>query len=258
MTMLDKYKEEIKRAGLLDSTSVYDGMIGQALIELCETICKQGHSGMSHSITVGLFNQLMTTDLLSPLQGTDDEWSDISDDCYQNKLRSSVFKDKETGECYDIDGGPIFKDINGNTYTCRDSSLRNIKFPYTPPVKREVVDDYCLVQRDRALACEEFIKSTKSERDEEIIIAVSSADESCRKQVLEILTFKNELEKQELRMWANIATWENTITDSDFNHIVSIRNIDEQYLKRGLDAMGITIVKDTPNDLTPSPEPVKQ
>jgi hypothetical protein len=238
MTMLETYKKEIERSGLLDKKSDYNGMlVGEALVELCETICKQGHSGFSFLMTIGAFNQLMTTNLLTPLQGTDDEWVDISEDCYQNNRRSSVFKDKKTGECYDIDGGPIFKDIKGDTYTCRDSVLHDIKFPYTPPKQREVVDDYILVKRDRMKSCQEFLKQTEAE-----VNAILEANEDN-----DSILFKwTALVQQELLMWARIAEWDNTLDKSDFDNIIKIRDFDKDivnYLHRGLDAMGIKLVK---------------
>jgi hypothetical protein len=137
--ILEHYKREIEKSGLLDSDSDYGGFIGKSLIELCETICNQEHSGASFHRTVALFSRLMETSILTPLQGTDDEWVDVAPDCYQNHRRPSVFKNKATGEAYDIDGGPIFVDENGSYYTDKSSILHDIKFPYSPPIKREII-----------------------------------------------------------------------------------------------------------------------
>ena len=59
MSVLETAKEQIKLKGLLDKDSDYDGMIGEALIELMEVFTKQGHSGMSAVHTAILFNKLV-------------------------------------------------------------------------------------------------------------------------------------------------------------------------------------------------------
>ena len=77
-------------------------------------------------------------DPLSPLQGLDDEWNDVSDGrhiLYQNKRDSEVFKDSKGA--YWI-YGKIFKDKNGCTYINKDSRVP-IKFPWTKP-KPEIVE----------------------------------------------------------------------------------------------------------------------
>lgn len=45
----------LELAGYLKKDSIYDGMIGEAVIKLLETHQKEGHSGMSHGIAVNLF-----------------------------------------------------------------------------------------------------------------------------------------------------------------------------------------------------------
>ena len=52
-------KESIKKAGLHDKDSDYDGMIGKALDELVDVFSKQGHSGMSAQWVSSLFRKLV-------------------------------------------------------------------------------------------------------------------------------------------------------------------------------------------------------
>jgi hypothetical protein len=156
--MLENYKEEIKIAGLYDDDSDYGGMVGQALERLVECHLKEGHSGMSHYHLVHLFHKLMTTNILTPLQGTDDEFVEVGEQdgkpLFQNKRRSSVFKCGN--DVYDIDGGPVFEDKNGCTFTNRHSVLHNITFPYTPVSKRQVLPEFESIKLDRVQKAHEF------------------------------------------------------------------------------------------------------
>jgi hypothetical protein len=193
MTMLQIYKNEIKKAGLYDKDSDYNGMIGDALERLVECHMKEGHSGFSHFYLVHLFHKLMTTNLLTPLQGTDDEWVEVAKEngkpLYQNNRRSSVFKCGDE-PAYDIDGGPIFEDKEGCHYTNRHSFLRNIKFPYTPINKREVLPEIEWIKKERVVKAQEY--NTIGIND--------------------VFDFKYELVQQELLMWAFIANEEHQIS----------------------------------------------
>jgi hypothetical protein len=48
----------LELAGWLKKDGPYDGMIGEAVIKLLKEHQKEGHSGMSHSITVSLFKSV--------------------------------------------------------------------------------------------------------------------------------------------------------------------------------------------------------
>jgi hypothetical protein len=223
--MSEHFKDEIKRAGLYDKDSDYNGMVGEALERLVECHLKEQHSGFSHYLLVNLFHQLMTTNLLTPLQGTDDEWieqdSGNGKTILQNKRRSSVFKDGD--DVYDIDGGPIWEDKTGCHYTNNYSFLHGITFPYTPK-KREILPEIELFRIQRVKKAQEFSK-----------IGINDAGPD----------FKYDLVKQELWMWATIANGEHQIRKSDYDHIVSIRGFEQKhidYLNTGLKYIGITVV----------------
>ena len=62
MNRHELFKKRLKELGCYDKDDVdgvYDGMIGEAVEELSATFASQGHSGMSASITSGLFSSLM-------------------------------------------------------------------------------------------------------------------------------------------------------------------------------------------------------
>ena len=131
-------REELQRAGMFDdSGDFYGGMMGSAVMKLIEIFADEGHSGMSASVAISLFEKLARFEPLTPLTGDDDEWTEIGEHngpLYQNKRCSHVFKDNSGA--YDIDGR-IFREPSGACFTSRESRVP-VTFPYTP--KREYVD----------------------------------------------------------------------------------------------------------------------
>lgn len=127
-------EEELKIAGLLDKGSDYDGMLGEAALEIVGVFAKQGHSGMSASMVTEIVAKLMRFEPLTPLRGTDDEWFEVSPGMFQNRRCSHVFK--ENGAAYDIEG-KIFREPGGGCYQSSASRVP-VTFPYTP--EREYVD----------------------------------------------------------------------------------------------------------------------
>jgi len=123
-------KEELRREGWYEKDSPYNGKIAKAVEELLETFAKQKHSGVSGQIVLNVFEKLARFEPLSPLTGSEDEWRDVGEAGLQNKRYSAVFKDKETGEAYDIEA-IVFVDRFGRAFTGWRSKLK-ITFPYTP------------------------------------------------------------------------------------------------------------------------------
>lgn len=56
--LIDHATKELTRVGLFDKDSDYDGMLGDAALELITTFANQGHSGMSAEMTIQLFERL--------------------------------------------------------------------------------------------------------------------------------------------------------------------------------------------------------
>lgn len=118
------YKEE-------DLKEPYNKMAYDSIMVLITTFSNQNHSGFSGSYVLSAFSKLADFKPISPLTGEPDEWDKIDDHTWQNKRCSSVFKDSEDGQAYDIDG-KVFSDDGGKTwFRCKDSDVY-ITFPYTP------------------------------------------------------------------------------------------------------------------------------
>lgn len=152
--LLSHAMDELDRIGMTeDSDDEMNVAMRKHILHMMQEFANEGHSGFSASYAIEILHRLMDFKPLSPLTGADDEWSDVREygptPYYQNKRRSSVFKD-ENGECYDIDGKvfwewckrPLDEDEEGypgekvfkSYYTCRESSVP-VTFPYTVPDK---------------------------------------------------------------------------------------------------------------------------
>jgi len=133
--MLTWAEDELKRYNF----DFYGDDMNKAVLEVLKTLVDQGHTNMSASIVITLVDRLWSWKPLTPLTGEDGEWSDILDpdgNTWQNKRYSAVFKNRETGECYDVEGR-IFAEPDGVKFTCRESRVP-VEFPYMPPDKYPV------------------------------------------------------------------------------------------------------------------------
>ena len=99
-------RRELTRAGLLDKDSDYDGMLGEAALQLVETFAAQGHSGMSAFATVDLAQRLMSYEPLAPLTNDPAEGNHISDDMAG---RPDLWQSTRKPDAFSNDGGLTYK-----------------------------------------------------------------------------------------------------------------------------------------------------
>lgn len=102
--------------------------IGQNLADMVAVFSLEGHSGGSASYTAGFIENVLRYKPLSPLKGTDDEWTEIEAGLSQNVRAGNIFK--KDGQAYNIDG-KVFVEPSGAAFT-NGASRVNIEFPYTP------------------------------------------------------------------------------------------------------------------------------
>ena len=141
-------ERELDIIGMKDEEGM-NGMMRKHILHMIEEFAAEGHSGFSASYAIQCLEKLLRFEPLSPLMGTDDEWTDVAEyngsPMWQNKRCSRVFKD-ETG-AYDIDGKVFwswYTDENGEKfkshYTSRDSRVY-VTFPYVPTTVYEERDE---------------------------------------------------------------------------------------------------------------------
>jgi hypothetical protein len=103
---------ELNRAGLFDADSDYEGMLGEAALDIVRVFAAQGHSGYSAALTISIVSKLMRYDILTPLTFEEDEWNDVSisfgGPMWQNRRRSTTFS---------TDGGLTYYDIEDENRT---------------------------------------------------------------------------------------------------------------------------------------------
>ena len=146
MSNLVKYAEsELDRIGMTDDGDM-NGLMRKHLLHMVKEFSEEGHSGFSASYALQCLEKLLRFKPLSPITGEDDEWWEHpygeSGVTYQNKRCSSIFKESEDGQAYDIDGRVFWEWIRDEEtgeavksyYTNRDSRLF-ITFPYAVPDK---------------------------------------------------------------------------------------------------------------------------
>ena len=143
--------EEFKAVGWVNADGHYkddmQGMICENVLQLLNVFSEQGHSGSSAAYALKMFERLVEFKCIGPLTGADSEWCDTGHDVYQNRRCSTVFKDKKTGECYDIDG-KVFWEWNTRledgkpykSYYHNGGCHTPVTFPYHPP--KEAVKVY--------------------------------------------------------------------------------------------------------------------
>lgn len=102
-SLVDYAKSELERAGLFDKDSDYEGMLGDAVLDLVKVFAKQGHSGFSAGQTLRIFNKVARYQPLTPLTFAADEWNDVSEfsgrPMWQNKRDSTIFS-KDGGKTH--------------------------------------------------------------------------------------------------------------------------------------------------------------
>lgn len=123
--LVDHSETELRKAGLFDADSDYNGMIGTAVLELMKTFASQGHSGYSAGWVSELFSKLSKYETLTPLTEDESEWMDVREmgmdtnvTLFQSKRNPAAFatnpKDKSTW--YHVDGKKLLEYLNTNSH----------------------------------------------------------------------------------------------------------------------------------------------
>lgn len=146
MTSLDRARLELVIAGLDPAPSaspIEEGKnapqnwMGRDVMELLDVFAKQGHSGASAPLIANLFYRLVRGEVLTPLQGTADEWMDQTassggNPTFQNKRCFSIFAADASGKDAVNVAGRIFIDKNGAAFSQSKRSSTPVTFPCIP------------------------------------------------------------------------------------------------------------------------------
>lgn len=102
MGLVDHAKTELEISGYGGD---YDGMIGDAVIELIETFANQGHSGFSAYKTAALFERLARFEPLTPLTDNPKEWERIGKEL---GFPETVWQNRRDSSAFSTDGGKTY------------------------------------------------------------------------------------------------------------------------------------------------------
>lgn len=147
MTNLEQAKHEVE---LLNASDCYDRLCYESALKAYESLCEDGHSIFSISVTMSILHRLVDGLPLSEIRDTDDEWIDhpVDDNrgykSYQCKRYTALFKD-----VYD-DGHIVYTDVDrtiivnaddpsdswSGWLSCIVNEMFPISMPYYPPSKK--------------------------------------------------------------------------------------------------------------------------
>lgn len=112
---------ELRRAGLFSKDADYEGMIAEAVMKLVKVHAAEGHSGMSHSYTLEIFNRVANFKTLGPLTNDPAEWSEVGKDMMPTGQKT-VWQNRRQSSCFSNDGGVTYYDINDKERTIKVSA----------------------------------------------------------------------------------------------------------------------------------------
>lgn len=117
--LVEHAEREMRRAGLFDKDSDYDGMLGPAVLKMVEAFAGEGHSGYSASRALAIFNEVARFRTLTPLTSDPEEWFHHDHqvagyDCWQNVRDSAAFSRDGGKTWYHLDDP---EKCNGDVHT---------------------------------------------------------------------------------------------------------------------------------------------
>jgi len=132
-------EREVKAAGLLDADSDYDGMLGEAVLELVSVFDAQEHSGMSASMVRSIFDNLAKWKPLSPLTSHPDEWMEVTENLWQSRRNPACFSE-DGGKTYHDHNDPcwLHEDDEGITYWSKPENPEDITMHESVPHESKV------------------------------------------------------------------------------------------------------------------------
>ena len=161
MSMVDWAKREIELAKKREreTSGVEDGWdygcaCYDSALKAYESLCEDGHSGMSIGFTKQILNRLIDGKALTPIEDTPDMWNHVGTHEYQCKRMSSLFKevDENGNVSYSDNNYAIGVDVGNDALAYHSKLISDYvysKYPITMP--------YYPNSRPYKVYCEEFL-----------------------------------------------------------------------------------------------------
>jgi hypothetical protein len=109
-------KHELQLAGMFDKDSDYNGMLGEAALEVVKIFAKQGHSGGSAAITIGMLEKLLRFETLTPITDNPGDWVNVVEHYGADKgFDTSLWQCKRNPALFSTDGGKTYYHVDKHT-----------------------------------------------------------------------------------------------------------------------------------------------
>ncbi len=198
MSMLEWAKREVEIACKRENPDKKEGEFDygcacyESALKAFESLCEDGHSGMSIGFTKNILNRLIDRKPLTPIEDTDDVWSkrhrskDLPYVTFQCKRMSSLFK-----KVYN-DGHVKYTDVA--RYYCKD--INNPIASYTSGLVTRMVDEMFPITMPYSpgpsiiVFCEDFLTDRNNgDYDTKAILYALKYDENGDQKRIEINRF---------------------------------------------------------------------
>lgn len=105
MALVDHAERELRRAGLFDEDSDYEGALGEHVLALVKVFADQGHSGYSAGLAIQLFGKVARYETLTPLGNPTEtgEYIVHAEDAWQSTRDGCVFSADQGKTWYHLD-----------------------------------------------------------------------------------------------------------------------------------------------------------
>ena len=214
MSMLGWAKKEVEIACKRENPDRKEGEFDygcacyESALKAFESLCEDGHSGMSIGVTKNILNWLIDGKPLTPIEDTDDIWkecTELSDECrraYRCMRMSSLFK-----MIYN-DGYVKYTDVD--RYYCKD--IDNPIVSYTSGLVTRIVDEMFPITMPYSpgpsiiVFCEDFLTDRKNgDYDTKAILYALKYDENGDQKRIEINRFFRVSVGDETGSWTEIS-----------------------------------------------------
>lgn len=214
MSMLEWAKREVEIACKRENPDKKEGEFDygcacyESALKAFESLCEDGHSGMSIGFTKNILNRLIDGKPLTPIEDTDDVWSkrhrskDLPYVTFQCKRMSSLFK-----MIYN-DGHVEYTDVD--RYYCKD--IDNPIVSYTSGLVTRIVDEMFPITMPYSpgpsiiVFCEDFLTDRNNgDYDTKAILYALKYDENGDQTRIEINRFFRVSVGDETGSWTEIS-----------------------------------------------------
>lgn len=214
MSMLEWAKREVEIACKRENPDKKEGEFDygcayyESALKAFESLCEDGHSGMSIGFTKNILNRLIDGKPLTPIEDTDDVWSkrhrskDLPYVTFQCKRMSSLFK-----MIYN-DGHVEYTDVD--RYYCKD--IDNPIVSYTSGLVTRIVDEMFPITMPYSpgpsiiVFCEDFLTDRNNgDYDTKAILYALKYDENGDQKLIEINRFFRVSVGDETGSWTEIS-----------------------------------------------------